>query len=121
MKLFVSLFPLAFATLCSASKQNIRRLPPQDPGNTQLSILSRNLYLGSDGNVLFDTNNFGRDIHDVIQDFFDEALGTNFELRSAALAKEILDRQPDVVCLQEVFTTGLSDFEDGSQVYEELD
>lgn len=39
-----------------------------------------------------------------MQNFYVQVVGPDFEARSSALDDEILQRLPDVVCLQEVFT-----------------
>ena len=87
----------------------------------KVSVLSRNLYLGADFLVLFNPANAEKSIHEVIQNFYSLVQSTDYPSRAKILAEEILDRKPDVVCLQEVFTYSFSDSADGSDASVDTD
>ena len=87
----------------------------------EVSIISRNLYLGADFTVLFNPTNVNQSIHEVVQNFYSLVESTDYPSRANVLAQEILDRTPDVVCLQEVFTYGFSDNINGTDASIDID
>ena len=64
-------------------------------------VMSRNLYLGADIDLLFDPN---ADLPTALAAALNQVLQTDFPVRAPALAREIHERQPHLVGLQEVTT-----------------
>jgi endonuclease/exonuclease/phosphatase family metal-dependent hydrolase len=64
-------------------------------------VMSRNLYLGADIDVLLDPD---ANLPEAIEEALGQVLYTDFRARASALAQEIHDVQPHLVGLQEVTT-----------------
>ena len=64
-------------------------------------VMSRNLYLGADIDILLDPD---ANLPEAIEEALGQVLYTDFRARAAALAREIHDAQPHLVGLQEVTT-----------------
>lgn len=68
----------------------------------ELRVLCRNLYLGADFNQLLPART-ALSLAQIVANFYRFVLDTRYEERAQALAREIVARDPHVVCLQEVF------------------
>lgn len=68
----------------------------------ELRVLCRNLYLGADFNQLLPAQT-ALSLAQIVANFYRFVLDTRYEERAQALAREIVARDPHVVCLQEVF------------------
>jgi endonuclease/exonuclease/phosphatase family metal-dependent hydrolase len=68
-------------------------------------VMSRNLYLGADIDVLLDPT---ADLPTALATALGQVLQTDFPQRAKALAQEIHDRQPHLVGLQEVTTYAIT-------------
>lgn len=68
----------------------------------ELKMLSRNLYLGADFNLLFPPRTT-LSLAQVVANFYRAVEDTHYEERVQVLAQEIACRNADVVCLQEVY------------------
>ncbi len=75
-------------------------------------VMSRNLYLGADIDVLLDPT---ADLPTALATALQQVLYTDFPERAKALAQEIHDRQPHLVGLQEVTTYAIT-LQDGTVV-----
>jgi endonuclease/exonuclease/phosphatase family metal-dependent hydrolase len=69
------------------------------PASQPVVVLSRNLYLGADIDLLLDPT---ADLPTVLAGALGQVLQTDFATRATALAREIHDRAPHLVGLQEV-------------------
>jgi len=79
---------------------------PLAKNNKQLSVMTRNIYIGTDVDMILQEE----DPYLIplrVAEAFQMLLGTNFPERAEALAEEILEKQPDLVGLQEVTTIRL--------------
>lgn len=72
--------------------------PPAYGADRQLTVVSRNLYLGADVGVALDLI---PDLSAAAQFMWDQVAATNFTKRAPVLAQEIIDADADVVGLQE--------------------
>lgn len=132
-KAIVSIFPIH--TYCPASTMRLLSFfliapwligvlvhAEQQAAPPTLRVLSRNLYLGADFMVLLDPGaNANKSIHQVVQNFYSLVESTDYPSRVKVLAREIKQRDPHVVCLQEVFTYSFSSNSNGSNATVDLD
>ncbi len=101
--------PMVLTVLASACDHGVTApLPlPEAAGGVKsspgLTVMSRNLYLGADIDVLLG----GGDPSTVLGQALAQLAHTNFGVRAGALAMEILSEQPHLVGLQEVTTLEL--------------
>jgi endonuclease/exonuclease/phosphatase family metal-dependent hydrolase len=99
-RLALSLLVAALACLAFVGFAAAKPAEPKSKG-TEISVMTRNLYLGAD---------LGPAISSTSRSAFFEANGeilrsvdaSNFPVRAKGLAKEILEKEPDLVGLQEV-------------------
>jgi endonuclease/exonuclease/phosphatase family metal-dependent hydrolase len=70
------------------------------PGAPKAKVMTRNVYLGADLTPGIEAKNFP-ELVDAAGDILDEVDANRFEVRAKGLAKEILDRRPHLVGLQE--------------------
>jgi endonuclease/exonuclease/phosphatase family metal-dependent hydrolase len=70
-----------------------------DPG--VLSVMTRNIYVGADVERILQAQD-QNEIPLIVTEVFQTLLATNFPERAQALAAEILEKQPDLIGLQEV-------------------
>lgn len=78
----------------------------------QITVLSRNLYLGADILMLFTDETCPQELPDLTKNFYDVVRSTKYPERAKAFAKEIAAHQPDLVGLQEVFRYQIRSFSD---------
>lgn len=69
--------------------------------NPDVTVMTRNLYLGTDFNVLLGAST-PEDVPARVAEFFGNVQATNFPERAAALADEIESADPQLIGLQEV-------------------
>jgi hypothetical protein len=87
------------AVLLSAS---VTGLPAGSPDGATISILTRNQFLGADLTPIAQADDVPSFLA-ATRAALERIAVNNFPERAQALAREIADRQPDVVALQEVF------------------
>ena len=81
--------------------------------DSALTVLCRNLYLGADFNLLFPQKETSLSLAQIVANFYRAVEDTRYHERVQFLAKEIADRQPHIVCLQEVYDYQLPDHQQG--------
>jgi endonuclease/exonuclease/phosphatase family metal-dependent hydrolase len=92
---------LVFLTLLSLCAAAV----PQSIKPVDVTVMTRNLYLGVDLAPILEAVQTGGDVAQASLDAIAIAIGPNFfPLRAPALAKEINDEKPDLISLQEVTT-----------------
>jgi endonuclease/exonuclease/phosphatase family metal-dependent hydrolase len=79
---------------------NVSSASPLD-GNRTITVMSRNLYIGTDLGPIINTQN-QTTLFEAIMTRFAEVQATNFSARAQALADEIAVKKPDLIGLQEV-------------------
>lgn len=123
MKLFVVillfLWPILGAT--ASDRNGVRGLKRHERSDHEFRIINLNLYLGTDFTVFFDPSNFAKSIYEVVQGVFDLVKSTDYPSRAKVLARSIIERDADVVCLQEVFTYSFASDSNGSDSTPVLD
>jgi endonuclease/exonuclease/phosphatase family metal-dependent hydrolase len=84
---------------CSDRHQAIEPLMSSIQAADPISVMTRNLYLGADIDVILDPT---ADLSTVVETAFGQIMVTDYRARAVVLAQEIHDRQPHAVGLQEV-------------------
>ena len=74
---------------------------PRKPKPKQVSVMSRNVYLGADLTDAIEAQNLGQ-LNLATQQIWDDVAENDFPARAELLAKEISQKKADVVGLQEV-------------------
>lgn len=105
--IFVSIF---FFTLLFSCKDPVspiiqneseEALFKRDQGTSLVKVLTRNVYVGADVDKIMQTEDPNL-IPVVVTEVFQSLMATNFPERAEALAKEIFEKQPHLIGLQEV-------------------
>jgi endonuclease/exonuclease/phosphatase family metal-dependent hydrolase len=95
--LALSLLSIALACLAFAG---LAKAKPAKPKGTTVNVMTRNLYLGADlGPAIQSTSTAG--FIEANGEIFRALEASNFPVRAKGLAKEILEKEPDLVGLQE--------------------
>jgi endonuclease/exonuclease/phosphatase family metal-dependent hydrolase len=98
-RLALSLLVAALACLTCAGLAEAK--PVEKPRGTTVNVMTRNLYLGADLTPAIQSTSTAGFI-EANGEIFRTLEASNFPVRAKGLAKEILEKEPDLVGLQEV-------------------
>ncbi|HEY0278050.1 MAG TPA: hypothetical protein VGC32_07255 [Solirubrobacterales bacterium] len=87
---------LLFATRASAAKPK-----PAAPKPTNIKVMTRNIYLGADLTPAIEAKGVGA-FTEATGEILRQVTANDFPVRAKGLAKEIIEKEPDLVGLQEV-------------------
>jgi endonuclease/exonuclease/phosphatase family metal-dependent hydrolase len=89
---------LLAAALSACGSHHGSSNPPPGPGPSTLKVMTQNLYLGADLDLLISAT----DLPATVEQLWTDMLATDFPARAKVLADAIQAADPDVIALQEV-------------------